>query len=116
MTKPKPPPLNREQRKILRLCRGFLREPAKWQNMAELCGALTSFELDVRFAQVYSTTRASEADRAEVKELELCRDCRVKLDATNRANVSGYQCLTCKRKAHATFMAKQRADKKEAAT
>lgn len=116
MTKTKAPPLNRDQRKILRLCRVFLREPTKWQTMSALCEALASFELDAQFAQIYSANRETEADRAEVKELELCRDCRVKLDESNRAKVSGYQCVTCKRKAHAALMAKKRADKKSAAT
>lgn len=118
MTKTKAPPplpLTRAQRGVLKLCRAFLREPTRRVTLSNLCAALTSFQLEAQFADIYATNRAEEAARAEVKDQELCRVCRVKLDATNRAKVTGYQCQPCKKKAHATLMAKYRAEKKASA-
>lgn len=107
-----PPPLTKEQRRVLKLCRSFLRVPIGNGNLSNLCEALTSFEMNAQFARIYAVNRDAEAVRAEVKDQELCRVCLVKLDATNRAKVTGYQCITCKRKAHAAYVAKQRAEKK----
>ena len=111
---PSPVPLTKVQKRVLKLCRSFLREPTSRGTLSNLCEALTSFELDAQFAKIYATNRGIETVRAEVKDLEICRDCRVKLDASNRANVSGYQCVTCKRKAHSVYVAQQRATKKAA--
>jgi ribosomal protein L37AE/L43A len=83
-------------------------------NLSGLCEALTSYEMNAQFTRIYAVNRDAEAVRAEVKDQELCRVCMVKLDATNRAKVTGYQCIACKRKAHAAYVAKQRADRKAA--
>lgn len=103
-----------EQRLVLKLCRAFLEAPTARGTLERLCASLVTYELDARVKAVSLANDATVGQRAEVKELDICRDCRVKLDGSNRSGVSGYQCINCKKQYHREYMAQQRAEKKAA--
>jgi hypothetical protein len=99
---------SRDQLAVLKMCRDFLDQPAAPNRLELLCAALVQQELSARLRAIIAADKGDAAERAEVKELKICRHCRVKLDSTNSARVSGYQCLACKRKGHAVYVAGKR--------
>jgi hypothetical protein len=102
----------REQLLVLKLCREFLSAPKSAYRLEELCAALVDYEVGARLRDIQKDDSAKVDSRAEVRNLDICRDCRVQLDATNRSGVSGYQCQACKKQYHRQYMAAQRAKKK----
>lgn len=102
---------SQEERLVLKLCRAFLEAPTARGTLESLCASLVTYEFDARFKAVSLADDATAGQRAEVKELVICRSCRVKLDGSNRSGVSGYQCINCKKQYHREYMAQQRAGK-----
>jgi len=105
---------SQEQRLVLKLCRAFLDSPTSGRTLESLCASLVTYEFDARFRAVSLANDITVGQRAEVKGLDICRDCRVKLNDSNRSGVSGYQCINCKKQYHREYMAQQRAEKKAA--
>lgn len=109
---PKPKRRSKAQLEVLRLCREFLDRPTAYATVERLCASIAAFDLDARIKRITHSDAVESGERAEAKDLELCRDCRVKLDGSNRSGASGYQCVGCKKKYQREYMAKQRAEQK----
>ena len=102
----------KEHLAIQKLCRAFLAAPTSAGTLEALCAALVEYELRARLMARIAADDEESQQRAEVKALDLCRDCRVKLDTSNRAGVSGYQCITCKRQYEREYQRQRRAKQK----
>ena len=103
----------RAQLDLAKALRNFIKSPLTGMTLEHLCSLIARYELDARFGAAVEETKTAETARAEVKAEKLCRDCRVRLDGSNRANVAGYQCVDCKRKYTREHAARRRALQKE---
>ena len=99
----------RAQLDLASALRDFIKSPVKGGALETLCGLIAQYELKARFGTVIEAANVKQLERANTKANDTCRSCGNKLDESNRARVSGYQCLGCTREYKRLDTARRRA-------